>query len=76
MWSLGCVLYELATLRRAFDGNSLPALVVKILRGKYPPVPTRYSSSLRGLIESMLKQDPKVRGVWRLRPTLAVRRAA
>nr|AAQ64684.1 NIMA-related kinase 3 [Chlamydomonas reinhardtii] len=61
VWSLGCVLYELATLRRAFDGQSLPALVVKILRGKYPPVPTRYSTPLRGLIESMLKQNPKDR---------------
>ncbi|GLC55209.1 hypothetical protein PLESTB_000959900 [Pleodorina starrii] len=61
VWSLGCVLYELTTLRRAFDGQSLPALVVKILRGKYPPVPTRYSSPLRALIESMLKQDPKDR---------------
>ncbi|EFJ53307.1 NimA-related protein kinase 3 [Volvox carteri f. nagariensis] len=61
VWSLGCVLYELTTLRRAFDGQSLPALVVKILRGKYPPVPTRYSTPLRALIESMLKQDPKDR---------------
>ncbi|KXZ45774.1 hypothetical protein GPECTOR_50g567 [Gonium pectorale] len=61
VWSLGCVLYELATLRRAFDGCSLPALVVKILRGKYPPVPSRYSSNLKGLIESMLKQNPKDR---------------
>ncbi|GFR43292.1 hypothetical protein Agub_g4357, partial [Astrephomene gubernaculifera] len=61
VWSLGCVLYELATLRRAFDGQSLPALVVKILRGKYPPVPTRYSTHLRHLIESMLKQNPKDR---------------
>ncbi|GIM09417.1 hypothetical protein Vretimale_13280, partial [Volvox reticuliferus] len=61
VWSLGCVLYELTTLRRAFDGQSLPALVVKILRGKYPPVPTRYSTPLRSLIESMLKQDPKDR---------------
>ncbi|KAG2435593.1 hypothetical protein HYH02_011885 [Chlamydomonas schloesseri] len=61
VWSLGCVLYELSTLRRAFDGQSLPALVVKILRGKYPPVPTRYSTPLRGLIESMLKQNPKDR---------------
>ncbi|KAG2502134.1 hypothetical protein HYH03_000622 [Edaphochlamys debaryana] len=61
VWSMGCVLYELATLRRAFDGQSLPALVVKILRGKYPPVPTRYSTPLRDLIASMLQQNPRDR---------------
>jgi len=27
VWALGCVLYELCTLKRAFDGQSLPALV-------------------------------------------------
>lgn len=27
VWAAGCVLYELATLKRAFDGQSLPALV-------------------------------------------------
>ena len=48
------------TLRRAFDGQSLPALVVKILRGRYPPVPTQYSSSLRGLVDRLLKQKPQV----------------
>ncbi len=32
VWALGCILYELSTLRRAFDGQSLPALVVCILR--------------------------------------------
>eukprot|EP00967_Tisochrysis_lutea_P014469 scaffold16241_cov20-Tisochrysis_lutea.AAC.1 len=26
VWALGCVLYELCTLKRAFDGQSLPAL--------------------------------------------------
>jgi NIMA (never in mitosis gene a)-related kinase 1/4/5 len=55
------VLYELCTLKRAFDGQSLPALVVRILRGKYPPIATRYSTPLRCLVDSMLKQNPKVR---------------
>ena len=32
VWALGCVMYELATLKRAFDGQSLPALVVRILK--------------------------------------------
>jgi hypothetical protein len=57
----GCVLYELASLRRAFDGGSLPALVVKILRGRYPPLPGRYSAQLRGLVDALLQQDPQVR---------------
>jgi hypothetical protein len=54
------MLYELASLRRAFDGGSLPALVVKILRGRYPPLPSRYSPQLRGLVDALLQQDPQV----------------
>lgn len=61
VWSLGCVLYELATLKRAFNGQSLPALVLKILRGKYPPLPSRYSANLRTLVDCMLKLKPQVR---------------
>lgn len=33
VWALGCILYELCTLAHAFDGKSLPGLVLKILRG-------------------------------------------
>jgi serine/threonine protein kinase len=32
VWALGCVLYELATLRHAFDGSSLPNVVMKIVQ--------------------------------------------
>jgi NIMA (never in mitosis gene a)-related kinase len=60
VWAAGCVLYELCTLRKAFDGASLPALVVKILRGRYPPVASRYSAELRRLVDSLLKQNPRV----------------
>lgn len=61
VWALGCILYELCTLKKAFDGHSLPALVVKILRGKYPPISTRYTSNMRNLVDSMLKQNPSQR---------------
>ena len=60
VWSLGCILYEMATLKRAFNGQSLPALVLKILRGKYPPLPARYSGSMKGLVDCMLKIKPQV----------------
>ena len=61
VWSLGCVLYELVTLSHAFDGKTLPALVLKILSGHFPPIPSHYSSSLHALISSMLQLDPDAR---------------
>ena len=37
IWALGCLLYELLTFKHPFVANSLPALFVKIVQGKYPP---------------------------------------
>lgn len=36
VWSLGCLLYEMVTLKHAFNGKSLPALILKIMRGRFP----------------------------------------
>ncbi|KAJ4462625.1 putative Serine/threonine-protein kinase Nek1 [Paratrimastix pyriformis] len=58
VWSLGCVLYEMATQKHPFDGQNLPALVLKILRGNYPPIPATYSADLSAIINSMLQTDP------------------
>lgn len=33
MWALGCVFYELLTLRPAFSASSINALVVRIVQG-------------------------------------------
>ncbi|KAE8741539.1 hypothetical protein FOCC_FOCC012923, partial [Frankliniella occidentalis] len=61
VWALGCVLYELLALRRAFSAPSLPALVRRIVAADYPPPPTRYSAGTRGLLSSLLQTDPGVR---------------
>ncbi|CAK9096126.1 unnamed protein product [Durusdinium trenchii] len=61
VWSLGCVLYELATLRHAFDAESMQGLVLKILRGVPPQVPASFSAELRSLIAEMLTKDPNCR---------------
>lgn len=57
IWSLGCILYEIVTLRHAFDASSMKGLVVKILRGVYPSIPSCYSQNLRDLIDEMLQKD-------------------
>lgn len=51
-------MYELATLRHAFDGNNLPALILKIIRGVYPPIANSYSDHLKELIASLLRENP------------------
>ncbi|CAH1244165.1 NEK8 [Branchiostoma lanceolatum] len=61
IWALGCVLYELASLKRAFEAANLPALVLKIMRGTFAPISDRYSEDLRRLILSMLHLDPSKR---------------
>jgi len=61
IWSVGCILYELLTLRHAFDGNSLKSLVYKILKGIPPPISEAYSPEIRGLVSEMLIKDPNKR---------------
>ncbi|XP_067301236.1 serine/threonine-protein kinase Nek5 isoform X2 [Pseudorasbora parva] len=61
IWSLGCVLYELCTLRHPFEGSNLKQLVLKICRGRYSPVSQRYSDDLRLLLNQLFKVSPRDR---------------
>jgi serine/threonine protein kinase len=61
VWALGCILYEMTTLNHAFDSTSLNGLAQKIIKGKYPPIDSRYSRYLRELIAHMLLPEPKQR---------------
>lgn len=62
VWALGCVLYECLTLKHAFEANNMKNLVLKIIRGSYPPVSaTRYSYELRALLALLLKRNPRER---------------
>lgn len=51
----------MVTLRHAFDANSMKGLVLKILRGSYPAIPSTYSQDLKDLIADMLIKDPSKR---------------
>ena len=51
----------MVTLRHAFDANSMKGLVLKILRGNYPAIPSTYSEDLKGIIAEMLIKEPQKR---------------
>lgn len=61
VWSLGCVLYEMVSLKHAFDAQDMNGLVMKILRGKVMPAPPGYSQELKNLISQLLAKDPSQR---------------
>ena len=50
VWSMGCLLYEVASLRCPFDAKDMRGLVIKILRGAYPPLPRGFSAELGDLV--------------------------
>eukprot|EP00658_Telonema_sp_P-2_P063921 TRINITY_DN5276_c0_g1_i16.p1 TRINITY_DN5276_c0_g1~~TRINITY_DN5276_c0_g1_i16.p1 ORF type:complete len:500 (+),score=77.07 TRINITY_DN5276_c0_g1_i16:110-1609(+) len=57
-WALGCILYELCTLKRPFDAKNLPSIVMKICHGEPKPVSSAYSITLRSLIACLLEKKP------------------
>jgi len=58
MWSLGCVLYEMAAQKPPFVANDIQNLYKKICSGLFPRIPFVYSSELWGVIASLLKINP------------------
>nr|KAF6428150.1 NIMA related kinase 5 [Rousettus aegyptiacus] len=61
IWSLGCVLYELCTLKHPFEGSNLHQLVLKICRARFAPVSPRFSRDLQSLIPQLFQVSPRDR---------------
>lgn len=61
IWSLGCIIYEMATLSLPFKGETIELLYENIMSKKYNPIPDFYSNNLKNLIDNMLSFDPSRR---------------
>ena len=61
IWSLGCVLYEMASLRPPFVSHDLKSLKRNIISGVYKRIPVQYSNDLENFIRLCLKVDPRDR---------------
>lgn len=62
IWSIAVILYEMCTLKRAFQGNSLMSVMFKIVQGDVPSLPNSFGSELQDIYKRMLSKDP----AWRL----------
>lgn len=61
MWSVGCLLYEMASLRRPFEATCMKDLARKVLQNRYTSIPTFYSADLAMIVKKLLNIDPSQR---------------
>ncbi len=58
IWSLGCILYQMTTLKMPFQGNNFKEVYNNVLKCKYSPLPKIYSEDLDYIIKKLLQIDP------------------
>jgi serine/threonine protein kinase len=63
IWAFGCVLYEMLTGLRAFDGPTISDTFVSILEREphWDALPAEAPMSIRALLERCLRKDPRNR---------------
>ncbi|XP_049902299.1 serine/threonine-protein kinase Nek11 isoform X1 [Epinephelus moara] len=61
IWALGCLLYEMCSLTHAFQGPNFLSVVMKIVQGETPTLPSGYSEDLNSVMQRMLQKQPASR---------------
>lgn len=61
IWSLGCVIYEMAALKPPFRATDMKGLFNKVQKGVFDRLPSQYSTDLSEVIKLCLQVSPTAR---------------
>lgn len=57
IWACGCVLYELLTLSKVFDGSNQLKLIMAILEKDYAAIDENYSDDIKDIVNKTLQKE-------------------
>jgi len=61
IWSIGCILYQMAGLTMPFQGESIKEVYYNLKKINIPPLPDIYSTDLMNMVKKLLKLEPEQR---------------